>query len=444
MTDTLCLKKIVRVDRVWLDESHPFKKRPPGGGKYYRFVVDGTCAGCERHQFPGRHLEYLKLPFHSISDARRHVDELSVDLRRGRVAVVGNVTTREWLEEWRDEWIGDVTPRTREAYVQIVDSHLIPGLGDIPLAQLDDAAINSFYRGQTAKGLGPSTVQKHHVILAMALKMAVKKGRIRHNPADTDTNDIRLPSAKDAHERSSRHKALTDEQIGLLLSLVSGRRDIEVPVALAVLAGLRAQEILALRWSDVDFDASLLHIERALEQTSGENGAPVLRLKSPKSKAGRRAVPMVDALSTVLVRWHDQRAAEGLSRGLGDRPVAPSALIFPDDRAGGCDPDALMPRTVISHRWARWKHEGDNAAVFGDTTFHDLRHTAASHWLRHGEPLFRVSRWLGHATIGITANIYGDEEPTSEDAKRMSERQRGVIDARRGMATKIPKEAVGE
>jgi integrase len=61
--------------------------------------------------------------------------------------------------------------------------------------------------------------------------------------------------------------------------------------------------------------------------------------------------------------------------------------------------------------------------VKGGPRFHDLRHTAGSSWLAMGIDLFRASRWLGHSTIAITADIYGhpmeddfSEEPAKYDA----------------------------
>jgi integrase len=436
----LSLSRISRIDRAWLDEGYAFKRRPAGGGAFYRVVVDGTCSACEKHPRPARHLEYLRLPFPSKTEARRYVTALNADVQRGMVTPAGlgsqeYETVGAWLAEWRDNRLGSVTKRTRESYVQIVDTHLVPALGSVRLQELDEDAVNAFYRAQTAKGLSSSTVNKHHTILSMALAAAVRRHHLTRNPADPRANEITLPPRTGRESRTREHFALSDEQIDLLLTLVRDDRRLEVPVALAVLAGLRAQEVLALEWRDVDFERRLLHIERAVEQTRGEDGHPELRRKDPKSSAGIRAVPLSDDLAAILTRWHSRRGVASLAF------VEPLALVFPDDHDWtGTAKDAavrLMARSRLSGRWANWTSLEDHKATFGATTFHDLRHSAASYWLRHGNPLFRVSRWLGHSNITITENIYGHEQPDHTDATRISAPLAAVRKRREASGAKV-------
>lgn len=429
----LKLDKVARVDRAWLeldreqaDKPFEYASRPPQGGKwrYYRIVFDGTCDGCAKHSRPTRHLEQRKMSFPTRTDADRFVAQVNADAQRGQVVVEAPApeqpsveTVGEWLAEWRDKWTGNITPRTLESYVQAVDGHLIPKLGHIPLAELDDTAVNEFIAGQVAKGYKPSTVHKHHVVLAIALNKAVKRKRLAHNPADTKSNDITLPSLADPGAKREHH-VLTDDQTDALLHLIHGHV-LEVPAALALLAGLRAQEALALRWRDVDFDRHLIHVNQALEQTRAADGSPVLRIKAPKSKSGKRAVPMDDVLEAVLMDWRKTLVARDLAEsGTSARWTAPDALVIADDMDR--NPLAPMSRNRLSTRWHQWRVDDDIAAVIGDVTFHDLRHSAASYWLRHGVPLFRVSRWLGHANIAITANVYGHENPDESDAEFLS------------------------
>jgi integrase len=166
----------------------------------------------------------------------------------------------------------------------------------------------------------------------------------------------------------------------------------------------------------VDFSPNgrLIHIRHALEQTRAEDKTPELRIKEPKTNAGRRTIPLSTALADVLVRWRSSRAESDLALTAGD------ALVFPEDE-GTIGPRTLMARSRLSGRWTNWRARPENVDAFGDVTFHDLRHSAASYWLRHAEPLFRVSRWLGHASINTTASIYGHETPDQDDAARISE-----------------------
>ena len=47
------------------------------------------------------------------------------------------------------------------------------------------------------------------------------------------------------------------------------------------------------------------------------------------------------------------------------------------------------------------------AAKIGEASFHSLRHTAATFMLMSGIPLHTVGKWLGHAQIALTSNLYG-------------------------------------
>jgi hypothetical protein len=47
--------------------------------------------------------------------------------------------------------------------------------------------------------------------------------------------------------------------------------------------------------------------------------------------------------------------------------------------------------------------------------FHDLRHSAVPLWVAVGANLLQVSRWLGHSTVQITADVYGHLFPETND-----------------------------
>ena len=56
------------------------------------------------------------------------------------------------------------------------------------------------------------------------------------------------------------------------------------------------------------------------------------------------------------------------------------------------------------------------AAGFPTLRFHDLRHSAVPLWISMGANLLQVSRWLGHSSVQITADVYGHLFPETNDA----------------------------
>jgi integrase len=142
---------------------------------------------------------------------------------------------------------------------------------------------------------------------------------------------------------------------------------------------------MGLRWRDVDIANGAIHVERACD--------PDARVfVEPKSRAGRRRVPVAGALRDALP---DLRA--GLDR------VDPEELIL-GDRPGG--PFSYEP--MITRARAAWKR-----AELDSVGLHAARHTCASVMIAAGVNVKALSEFLGHASITITLDRYGDLLPGS-------------------------------
>src|SRR5262245_22768967 len=159
----------------------------------------------------------------------------------------------------------------------------------------------------------------------------------------------------------------------------------------SLLCGLcHTQATSQLRWNRVDLDKGVIQVREALEQTK----APGIRFKRPKSKAGRRAVTMPDALIEAM-REHRKAALEiRLQMFAGKLPD--DALVFAD-----IDGQPLRPNT-ISPGWASFAED----AGIPDVTFHGLRHTHASQLIDAGVDIVTISKRLGHANPDITLRVY--------------------------------------
>src|SRR5262249_47201726 len=151
---------------------------------------------------------------------------------------------------------------------------------------------------------------------------------------------------------------------------------------LAVLAlhtGARRNELLALRWQDVDLDAARLRIETALEQTRAHG----IRVKAPKTRRGRRTISLpaaaVEALRAHGGARQEQRLALGMGKAPADRPV----LATVDGRP--------QSPTAIS---SAWPHAMDAIGMPG-VQLHSLRHTHVSMLIAAGVDILTISRRLG-------------------------------------------------
>jgi integrase len=162
-------------------------------------------------------------------------------------------------------------------------------------------------------------------------------------------------------------------------------------VAIAAWTGMRRNEILALRWADLDVAAKELKVERALEKVGGK-----VVFKQPKTARGLRAIAIDDVLLDLLVAEREkyQRLVAGVTGGaavdLTLVKLAADALMFPSP-AGR---DLRSPRddhavtTIFKRRAAR--------LGFGQLRFHDLRGSHGVSLLRKGVPIDIIARRLGH------------------------------------------------
>jgi integrase len=164
------------------------------------------------------------------------------------------------------------------------------------------------------------------------------------------------------------------------------------PIAVVALGtGLRRGEIVGLQWTDIDLDAGTVRVERSVEETRAQG----LRVKPPKTKAGKRTVSMppstVEALKDHRRKRLELHMALGLGKLRGDAPVfctLDGGLLSPDN---------------LSRDWRR----AVKALGLPQVMFHSLRHTHASALIAAKLDVLSISRRLGHKSPMVTLNTYG-------------------------------------
>jgi len=168
--------------------------------------------------------------------------------------------------------------------------------------------------------------------------------------------------------------------------------------------GLRVGEVCGLSWPDVDLAAGTLKVRQQVQPV----GKGRVQLAPLKTAASRRTLTL-PAMLIATLKAHKVRQLE--ERLLAGARWVPGDLVF-----------SLRDGRMVRPEQARHAFSDVlRAANVPQVKFHTLRHTAATLLLQDGTPLFDVSRILGHAEIGITANTYGHlvEDMTAGAAARM-------------------------
>ena len=170
--------------------------------------------------------------------------------------------------------------------------------------------------------------------------------------------------------------------------------------------GLRQGESLGLWWDDIDLNAGLLRVRRALQRQRGGG----LVFTDPKTQRSKRTLPLPAPLLTALRDHQQEQAKEQITAGSLWRG---SLCVFTTPVGTPVDPrnDYREFKKLLAR------------AGLPPVRLHDLRHTAASLLLAQGVPARVVMEILGHSAIALTMNTYSHVAPevSREAAERMAQ-----------------------
>lgn len=278
-------------------------------------------------------------------------------------------------------------PSAVRGYRSALRDHVRPAIGAMRLDEVRRRHLQALADRLLADGLSPSAVRNALMPVRVIYRRAIRDDLITVNPCDW----LDLPAS-----RGRRDRIVDVDQAAALVAALPTPFD-RALWATALYTGLRRGELLALRWGDVDFAAGHVRVERAYDP-------PSRQFIPPKSRAGRRRVPIVGELRRHL-REHQVASgsprAEELVFAEAGQPFGYDAAM---DRAQGC-----WAATAVG---AFLRSEGLPVPL-EPIGLHEARHTAASVMIAAGVNLKALSEFLGHASITTTIDRYGHLLPGS-------------------------------
>ena len=342
--------------------------------------------------------------FHgTLTEARKELRRLLKAGDDGQHVDPSKKTVGRWIEEWlaagapgrKKRRVGQ---QSLERYEQVLNIHVKPALGKTGLQKLTAAMIDRVYADIARSKIAPTTAHLIHVVFGACLATAHRKGEIANNPMakveQVPSLSLQPENAEEA-EVDSIGEGLSEPGLSALVDGFKSSSSLHAIVALAAATGMRRNELLALRWTDLDVEKKTLRIERALERTKKFG----IRVKPPKTRRGFRTIDLDDATLAMLLaeRATHQRLLAGIPDGvavdLGLIRLPANALIFPAMPEPGEDFDLGKWRNpdTFSKLFARRAE----AIGFGKTRFHDLRGIHATALLDAGIPVHTVAQRIG-------------------------------------------------
>ncbi len=320
--------------------------------------------------------------FTTEAAARAWRQDAGAEVRRGSLRAPTPSTVRDAAEDLIDgirsgrvrTKSGDLyKPSAIRGYEQALRLRILPQLGGARLADVRRKDVQRLADDMLAEGASASGIRNAIMPLRVILRRALEDGEVAVDPCAR----LRLPAVRSRRERA----ASPQEAAGLLATLPP---DVRIVYACAFYGGLRAGELRALRWSDVDLAAGVIRVERAMD------GSGVI--VDPKSRYGRRRVPIVGVLRDLLVEHKTSTWSEGFVLGPG--------------------PDRAFTLSNVHRRAnAAWEKSEESLRPIG---LHEARHTFASLLIAAGVNAKAISVFMGHASVETTFDLYGHLMPGGE------------------------------
>lgn len=257
--------------------------------------------------------------------------------------------TAEWMQSRTD-----LAERTTELYAWLLDRHIEPTLGDMPLDEIAPSDVRSWFADSVR--LHPTTAAKAYRLLSSIMRTAVADELIRRNPCQ-----IRGAAVEKAPERP----IATIAEVNALAE--SMPPELRVAVVLAAWCQLRRGEVRGLRRCDVDLREGTLQVK--FTRTTAMSGPSIT--KQPKTRAGRRTVAIPPHIVQMLISHMDLY--------VGNSDV--------DYVIGGSD-------RSLSVAWRRARSQLGR----DELRFHDLRHSGLTWSAATGASIAELMRRAGHAS----------------------------------------------
>ncbi len=286
---------------------------------------------------------------------------------------------KDWLNDWLELYVKpSVKKRTYERYSELART-IISTLGEYELNDLTPLILQKAItrmltsgNRKTGGGFAASTVNSVISVIQSSLKTAHNLGFMDNYMADK----IKRPKPEE-----KRMECFTiAEQKRIEQAVLSDKRQKMFGIVLCLYTGLRIGELLALEWTDVDFDKNMLYVNKSCHYGKGENGSYIRFTETPKTGSSIREIPLPKQIISRLKKLRKESSSKYV---ISDNGKAVTVRSYQRSF------ELLLKKLDIPHRG-----------------FHALRHTFATRAVECGVDIKTLSEILGHKNPTITLNRY--------------------------------------
>lgn len=321
------------------------------------------------------------IPMMTKKEAEKELAKFIAEVDKGNF-VNTNYTFYEFSQIWLSEIVKpDSSPITLKRYIGILNTRILPVLGNYKLKEINVMTLKSFFNDlktqktmfkyRENKPLSKASIIKFREIVNAILQKAYEFELINDNPCRKV--HLQLDNIESELNKEEKVQFYDKATYKLVLSLLLKETLFHrVIIETALKTGFRRSEIWGLTWDDINFDKNEISVNRTRHYLKGYG----LIVKATKTKKSKRTIVVANSLISLLKKYKKVCTTEFLT---GDESID-----------GICS-------------WFKQFQKNNNITPI---RFHDLRHTHASLLLGEGVDLKTISERLGHSTIRQTMDIY--------------------------------------
>jgi len=341
------------------------------------------------------HVDGKPIVKYASGKTKKELEANKEELRRAFVTgavqaqrdVLFNVYALEWYETHKKPHIGS---SSRNNYASIMNCHVLPAFSGRQLRAVTANDLQRFLNGLAGKN--KTTITYINTIIKGVFRTAYTDGIIDRDP----TVSLKRPGAS-----SAKRRALTEAETAAALKVGDEHPD-GLILLLLYYTGARRGEALGLQWNDIDFVRREIHIRRDIDFVTNSVG-------DLKTTYSERTIPLPSELAASL----------DACRGIGETFILQSPKTH-----------SFLPQATFSRLWKRLMkamveanpsiEQKDGASIL---TPHYFRHNYASVLYNAGVDILAAQKFLGHADVKTTLQIYAHlgEGKEMENAEKVRE-----------------------
>ena len=304
----------------------------------------------------------------------------------------------DYMHKWLDYQKGRVDEITYASDEMTVRVHLYPYFENVKIDEINSEIVNKYFEDKrngygNRKKLSGTSLQRHYATISSILSKAVKEGYIQKK----DVDDIVKPKCD-----TQKAQWYNAEQIQKLIDILKLEESkLLIPVILASYYGLRREEVVGIKESDIDFNNHVLNIQHSVvtgfifDNHVNKYKTTHLKKDSLKTETSVRSFPLFFDLEEYLKKAIEKKKKYMEIYG-NTYNMNNFDYILVHENGNLITPD------YITHTFRKVIKKYNLLPI----TFHGLRHSCASLLLNLGYSMKEIQEWLGHSSYSTTAKIY--------------------------------------